>query len=371
MNRNETADLLLAWYETRRRDLPWRQTHDPYLIWISEVILQQTRVAQGLEYYLRFTARFPDVKTLAEADLDEVLKYWQGLGYYSRARSLHAASREIMTRFGGRFPERYEEVRSLKGVGDYTAAAVCSIAYGQPYATVDGNVYRVLSRLFDLDLPIDTTAGKRHFADLAQALLDRKDPGRYNQAIMELGALQCLPRNPECALCPLAGKCLARAAGKERVEALPVKSPKKAVKPRYFNYFRVHCGEMTLLSRREGRDIWQHLYEFPLIETEVPTEYDRLREQEAYRKLFAGANERVWRVTDMPPHILSHRVIHARFYEVDVPVFTSGMDAYVQLREESLGNYAVSRLIESYLQREPVPRESFPGKPASARSAKS
>ncbi len=365
MSRNTISDLLLDWYETHRRELPWRQTRDPYRIWISEVILQQTRVAQGLAYYLRFTERFPDVQSLAEADIDEVLKYWQGLGYYSRARSLHTAAKEIMERFGGQFPERYEEVRSLKGVGDYTAAAVCSIAYGLPYATVDGNVYRVLSRLFDLDLPIDTTEGRKHFAALANELLDRTEPGRYNQALMELGALQCLPRRPDCRQCPLSERCLAWASGSERVEQLPVKSPKKAVKARYFNYFRVHCAGQTLLARREEKDIWQHLYEFPLIETEAAIEYDRLRESEAYQRLFGGGEERIWRVTDMPPHVLSHRVIHARFYEVEVPTLTTGLERYLRIDETALGDYAVSRLIESYLQREQTPQLPFPAEETS------
>lgn len=359
MTQNEISALLVAWYETHRRDLPWRRTRDPYLIWISEVILQQTRVAQGMEYYHRFTERFPDVASLAGAELDEVLKYWQGLGYYSRARSLHTAARDVMERFGGHFPGRYEDVRSLKGVGDYTAAAICSIAYGLPHAVVDGNVYRVLSRLFDIDLPIDGTQAKKDFALLADELLDRREPGLHNQAIMELGALQCVPRHPDCGTCPLSGKCLAFAAGRERVEALPVKSPKTAVKPRYFNYFRIHCGGKILLSRREEKDIWQNLYEFPLIETPAPVEYAVLREGDPYRELFAGG-ERVLGVTDMPPHVLSHRVIHARFYEVEVSALTPKMERYLQVEERAVGDYAVSRLTDSYLQRQQAPSLPFP-----------
>ena len=190
---NSVADILLDWYAREGRDLPWRRTRDPYRIWLSEVILQQTRVAQGTEYYLRFTERFPDVASLAAAPEDEVLKLWQGLGYYSRARNLHAAARQVVECFGGRFPVALDEVRSLRGVGDYTAAAICSVAYDTPCAVVDGNVYRVLARLFDLDAPIDSTAGKRSFAELAQSQLDTAHPGRYNQAIMDFGALQCTP----------------------------------------------------------------------------------------------------------------------------------------------------------------------------------
>mgnify|MGYP000757618191 FL=1 len=190
----EISRILVEWYETYKRELPWRETRDPYIIWISEIILQQTRVVQGLEYFLRFTERFPDVASLAVAEEDEVLKYWQGLGYYSRARNLHAAAKSIMERFNGVFPENYKEVLSLKGIGEYTAAAIVSFAWNQPCPVVDGNVYRVLSRLFAVDTPIDTTKGKKQFAELAGMILDPKNAGTHNQAIMELGALQCVPQ---------------------------------------------------------------------------------------------------------------------------------------------------------------------------------
>lgn len=190
------ADILCDWYAREGRDLPWRHTRDPYRIWLSEVILQQTRVAQGLNYYLRFTERYPDVCALAAASQDEVLKLWQGLGYYSRARNLHAAARQVVEEFGGLFPTDYQRVRSLRGVGDYTAAAVCSAAFDAPYAVLDGNVYRVLSRLFDIDIPMDSAVGKRAFASLAQSQLDATCPGLYNQAIMDFGALLCTPANP-------------------------------------------------------------------------------------------------------------------------------------------------------------------------------
>ena len=204
---------LEKWYLENKRDLPWRNTTDPYVIWISEVILQQTRVIQGLDYFNRFMTRFPDVASLAEAEEDEVLKYWQGLGYYSRARNLHTAARQIMDDFGGLFPKNYRDVLSLKGIGEYTAAAICSFAYRQPYAVVDGNVYRVLARLFDIDVPIDSTQGKKLFVKLASDLLDKKRPDVYNQAIMELGALQCVPRSPHCELCPLSNKFLSLISG--------------------------------------------------------------------------------------------------------------------------------------------------------------
>ena len=267
---NRIAEILLDWYAREGRDLPWRRTRDPYRIWLSEVILQQTRVAQGMEYYLRFTERFPDVASLAAAPEDEVLKLWQGLGYYSRARNLRAAAREVVERFGGVFPRSLDDVRSLRGVGDYTAAAICSAAYDAPCAVVDGNVYRVLSRLFDLAEPIDATAGKRAFACLAQSQLDAAHPGRYNQAIMDFGAIQCTPASPRCEACPLSESCLALAAG--TVADRPVKRGKTRVRDRWFNYLHVASGDRVLLHRREGRDIWQGLYEFPLIETDAPVD---------------------------------------------------------------------------------------------------
>jgi len=219
----ELADKLIGWYEENKRDLPWRDTKDPYRIWISEIILQQTRVAQGYDYFVRFMERFPDVIALADADEDEVMKYWQGLGYYSRARNLHSAARSI--RDAGGFPTTYQGVLALKGVGEYTAAAICSFAYDMPYAVVDGNVYRVLSRWLGIDIPIDSTEGKKLFARMAQELMDEHRPALYNQAIMDFGALQCMPASPDCLFCPLADSCLALAQGK--VDVLPVSSTRR------------------------------------------------------------------------------------------------------------------------------------------------
>ena len=224
------GEILIRWYQENKRDLPWRNTKDPYKIWISEIILQQTRVVQGYDYYCRFINRFPDVFALAEADEDEVMKYWQGLGYYSRARNLHEAARSIAGR--GVFPNTYEEVRKLKGVGDYTAAAICSFAYDMPYAVVDGNVYRVLSRWMGIEEPIDTVRGKKLFAALADELLERSVPALYNQAIMDFGSIQCVPSSPSWLFCPLSGSCVALHKGV--VDALPRKQHKTKVTKRYF-----------------------------------------------------------------------------------------------------------------------------------------
>lgn len=347
---NSVADILLDWYAREGRDLPWRRTRDPYRIWLSEVILQQTRVAQGTEYYLRFTERFPDVASLAAAPEDEVLKLWQGLGYYSRARNLHAAARQVVERFGGRFPVALEEVRSLRGVGDYTAAAICSAAYDAPCAVVDGNVYRVLARLFDLDAPIDSTAGKRAFAELAQLQLDTAHPGRYNQAIMDFGALRCIPSSPRCEACPLAGRCLALAAG--TVAARPVKQSKTKVRDRWFNYLHISSGDRTLLRRRERRDIWQGLYEFPLIETEGPAELPELVRLPQFRELLGDAPWHLVRSIPLPKHQLSHQTLHAVVHRIETLSLTPAAAA-MAVPTVALGDYAVPRLIDRYLDRQP------------------
>ncbi len=344
------AESLITWYKENKRELPWRETTDPYCIWISEIIMQQTRVAQGLEYYNRFIGRFPEVKALAEAPEDEVMKYWQGLGYYSRARNLHTAAKEIVKRWGGIFPADYEQVLSLKGVGEYTAAAICSFAWRLPYAVVDGNVYRVLSRVFDIDMPIDSSAGKKYFAGLAQELLDKKRPDLYNQAIMDFGAIRCVPKSPACIECPLADHCVAYAEGK--IERLPVKEGKTVVKPRYFNYLHIHSQGKTLLSQRREKDIWQNLYEYPLIETEQAVDFAGLQQSEAYRSLLEGVGEiQVVRMVEMPKHVLSHRIIYARFYELEVSGFSKNMQAYLQVGDEEIERYAISRLIELYREK--------------------
>lgn len=350
---NEKNELFVTrlekWFESHARDLPWRYTQDAYRIWVSEIILQQTRVAQGYDYYLRFVERFPDVSSLATAHEDEVMKYWQGLGYYSRARNMHAAARDIVSRFAGQFPTTYEDIRSLKGVGDYTAAAVASIAYNLPHAVVDGNVYRVLSRLFAVDIPIDTPSGKRYFAELAREMLHCENPGLYNQALMEFGALQCLPMGCNCEQCPLQDMCLAYAS--RRVNELPVKQGKVSMKSRYFHYFAIECNGYMWLQKRQTDDIWRNLYEFPLIETDEMADLSALQSTEAYRNLLG----RPGRVTfTMQPftvkHILTHRVIYATFYTVRAEAIPSNILHYIQLPENEIERYAVSRLTELYLQ---------------------
>ena len=334
--------LLYDWYATNHRVLPWRETTDPYYIWLSEVILQQTRVAQGLEYYERFVSTYPTVEQLAAADEDEVLRLWQGLGYYSRARNLHKAARMIVSNSqrlmaNGQatvFPKTFAELRALPGVGDYTAGAIASFAYDLPYPALDGNVYRVLARLNDCDIPFDTTAGKKHFHKLAEDLLDRDHPRQFNTAVMEFGALHCLPTSPDCAACPVQAFCKAYASG--TAELLPVRKPRPTLRDRYFSYtIYITPARQTLIHQRTGKDIWQHLYEFPL--TEHPSEAEWLN----YRPTANGQKPTAKPITIT--HILSHQRLHARFYLVPVNDLPTLPDS-LAVTWEDLDNYALSRL---------------------------
>ena len=311
---NNFSEILINWYREHKRELPWRESSDPYLIWISEIILQQTRVVQGYDYFIRFIKRFPDVTSLAEADEDEVMKFWQGLGYYSRARNLHAAARSM----NGVFPKTYPEVLALKGVGEYTAAAICSFAYNMPYAVVDGNVYRVLSRYLGIETPIDSTEGKKLFASLAGEFLDKSRPAVYNQAIMDFGAIQCTPQNPACLFCPLAGSCMA--LSKSMVAQLPVKQHKTKTTERFLNYIYVRAGACTFINKRTGNDIWKNLFELPLIETASSVTEEELLALPEFIKLFDKEEVPVVRsICRNVKHVLSHRVLYANFYEVVLP----------------------------------------------------
>lgn len=255
---------LLVWYNENKRNLPWRKDKDPYRIWLSEIILQQTRVNQGLPYYQRFAEKYPKIQDLAKASEQEVLKLWQGLGYYSRARNLHYTAKEIVLKFGGKFPENFPEIISLKGIGNYTASAILSIAYNKPYAVLDGNVYRVLSRLWAVETPVNAAGAEKIYAKLADELLDKQNPGTFNEAMMEFGATVCVPVAPLCMLCPVRGYCDAFAMNK--VNELPVKLKIKPQKQRFLNYLFINNEEGFWLKERGGGDIWQGLYDMPLIE---------------------------------------------------------------------------------------------------------
>lgn len=343
---NVFSKVIIEWYKENKRELPWRESSDPYLIWISEIILQQTRVVQGYDYFLRFIKRFPDIRSLADADEDEVMKYWQGLGYYSRARNLHAAAKSM----NGVFPRSYPEVLALKGVGEYTAAAICSFAYGMPYAVVDGNVYRVLSRYFGVDIPIDSTEGKKCFSALANEVLDPEHPALYNQGIMDFGAIQCTPQSPDCLFCPLSESCSALSAGK--VAQLPVKQHKTKTTNRYFNYIYVRAGAYTFINKRTADDIWKNLFELPLIETSRLLSDEEFMALPEFRALFTGEEEPVVRpVCREVKHVLSHRVIYANFYEVVIPEESGSFADFRRIKIDEFGQYAVSRLVHSFIER--------------------
>lgn len=349
-NELEISRILVGWYEMSKRELPWRETKDPYIIWISEIILQQTRVAQGLAYFVRFTKRFPDVASLAAAEEDEVLKYWQGLGYYSRARNLHAAAKCVMDQFGGIFPDTYKEVLSLKGIGEYTAAAIVSFAWNQPYPVVDGNVYRVLSRLFAVDTPVDTSKGKKEFAALAGKILDPDNAGTHNQAIMELGALTCLPQNPDCVACPLMDKCVAFASG--NVRTYPVKRNKTKTRDRYFYFLHIMYKGKTWLNKRSGKDIWTGLYEFPLIEADHAMDFVELSETKAFQALLGRAGRLgISQVLYNVKHTLSHQILFASFYQIEIEHIPESLNRYLLVPCGDIGKYAVPRLIHIYLEK--------------------
>lgn len=343
------SKTIVNWYNINKRELPWRDIDDPYRIWISEIILQQTRVNQGMNYYLRFIERFPNVSVLAYAEEDEVLKYWQGLGYYSRARNLHKAAKQIANEFKGVFPTEHQAVLKLAGIGVYTAAAICSFAYNQPYPVVDGNVYRVLSRLFGIDTPIDSGKGVKQFARLAQDFLDLSQPGLHNQALMEFGALQCVPASPDCKSCPLSMDCRAFESG--MVSSLPVKTQKVKVKERFFNYLVVELQGNTFIQKRTGADIWKNLYEFPLIESDHLFTADDLLPNADFIALFNGINKvDIVNISTPVKHVLTHRIIHAVFITLSISNKNRQLEDYIEIPVNQIDEYAVSRLIEMFLE---------------------
>ena len=332
------STILIEWYaHNGRYDLPWRKVSDPYLIWLSETILQQTRVVQGYEYYLRFSERFPDVFSLADADEDEVLKLWQGLGYYSRARNLHFAAKTIAE--AGKFPETYEDIRKLKGVGDYTAAAISSFAFHLPYAVVDGNVYRVLSRIFGIKTPIDSNQGKKDFRELADELLDKGKPHIYNSAIMDFGAIQCTPQSPNCHNCPFADFCYA--FNNHCIAELPIKAKKTAVSNRYFVYVYIEDKENILLRRRGKGDIWQGLYEPYLIEfPEAPDDEAALNAIQS----ITDRRKSIKLIAKGLKHVLTHRRLWIDCYQMKVEEVPLLPD-YIKIGKAERANYATPKIV--------------------------
>lgn len=326
-----------VWYEANKRDLPWRHTRDPYRIWLSEVILQQTRVEQGRSYWEKFTERYPKVSDLAKAPEDEILKLWQGLGYYSRARNLRSAAVQVMEQHGGQFPKDMAGLKSLKGVGDYTAAAIASICFDVPEAVVDGNVYRVLARIRGVSTPIDSSEGRWEFKELARTLLDGEHPGDHNQAMMELGATVCTPRAPKCNECPAYSACSARMEG--MIDLLPVKAGRTKFRVRHFNYLFISCKDGFFIQKRTGKDIWQNLYELPLIESDRPLSLGRLKAEISHDGIKKSGPVR--------QHILSHQKIEAAFWELKGAI--EERPGWIAVTFADLKDYALPRLLDRWL----------------------
>ena len=344
---------LINWYQTNKRDLPWRSTKDPYKIWLSEIILQQTRVDQGLPYYLKFIKHYPTVKELAEASEEEILKDWQGLGYYSRARNLHAAAKYIALELNGTFPSTYDQILQLKGIGSYTAAAIASFAFNLPQAVLDGNVFRVLSRIWGDSTPIDSSKGKKKFLSIAQQLLDKKTPAEYNQAIMEFGALQCIPLKPNCQLCPFQTDCVAYKT--ESIHLLPFKEKKIKQKNRFFNYLILENSTDIIVNKRSKKDIWQNLFDFPLIETSKEIQLHELAKKSEYIELSKDTLPVHQTTSEQRKHILSHQIIHAKFFhfylESTKEVALKNSD-YQLINKKNLSDLPIPKLIENYLKEE-------------------
>lgn len=331
--------LIIDWYRLNKRDLPWRETRDPYLIWISEIILQQTRVDQGIAYYLKFAKNYPSVFDLASASEQSVLNDWQGLGYYSRARNLHASAKYIVNELNGVFPGSFDEVKKLKGVGPYTAAAISSFSFGESVAVVDGNVYRVLSRFYNIDAAIDSSRGIKLFQELADSILPSKLSSEYNQAIMEFGALQCVPVNPKCDVCPLQDGCMSFSVG--LVSERPIKEKKTKITKRYFHYLIFDDNYSVVLEKRTSKDIWLHLYQFPLIESE-----ELVPEEDVLNSIFNVYNVYPVKISKERKHVLSHQHIHAKFYHFNsIPL--SLLDSAVE--KKTISEYPFPRLIDRYL----------------------
>lgn len=365
------SNKLIAWYQVNKRNLPWREVADPYKIWVSEVILQQTRVDQGLDYYHRFVANFPDVYALAAADQDLVLKVWQGLGYYSRARNMHAAAQQVVALHNGKFPETLQGLLALKGIGPYTAAAVASICFNKPHPVIDGNVMRVVSRWFAITEAVNTGEGKQQISASLSEVFDQKNPGTFNQALMEFGATVCKPKNPECVSCIFNQNCLAYQRG--LVGQLPAKVKKKPPTKRFFHYlipvFILNGTPHTIVRKRDHTDIWAGLYDFPLIETAAELDSEMICETPEWKKLFVKQNPVLKQVSGLYLHQLTHRQIHARFLVIqgDASVFSSLTGKTIPVAHFT--KLPAPRLISRFIEENPFMAELF-GKNAALSSRK-
>lgn len=338
------SKILLDWFDEHRRDLPWRNTDNPYEIWVSEIILQQTRVAQGLSYYHNFIRNFPSIKALAEADESQVLKVWQGLGYYSRARNMHAAAQSVVRDHGGKFPSDYDGIRRLKGVGDYTAAAIASFAFNLPYPAVDGNVLRFTARYKGLFDNVATAATRKKVTEICQQWMPADHAGTFNQAMMEMGAIQCVPTNPDCSQCPFAATCYA--AIHHCTDTLPVKEKTTKIKDRFFHHIIYLKDNQSIIQKRTGNDIWKGLYEFPLVET-PDSPFDLI----AYLKKKKVRTSGEPQTSFQKDHLLSHQKIHFTFHIINTLQFPPLEQDQQILNVDELPKYAVSKVTAEMVEK--------------------
>jgi A/G-specific adenine glycosylase len=346
------SEEIIEWYKENKRELPWRNTVDPYIIWLSEIIMQQTRVEQGTPYFNRFAEKYPSVQDFAEAKEEEILKLWQGLGYYSRGRNMHHTAQFVMEHHAGYFPSNYESLIKLKGIGEYTAAAISSFSSNEARAVVDGNVFRLLSRYFGIDVPINSGKGKKIFTDLANELLDKSQAGVFNQAIMEFGSLQCKPKNPDCLACPLQAACEAKKTN--RIHELPVKIKSQKSRDRFFNYILVLKEDQILLNKRGAGDIWENLYDLPLFESNLPIAAEELIESIEFMNCF-GSNIQIKSISKPIKHVLSHQNLHTNFIHIEniSEEFLTKKDWFF-VNQNELHNYAQPKLIFHFLENYPT-----------------
>lgn len=344
---------LERWYNEHSRQLPWRETSDPYNIWVSEIILQQTRVSQGLQYYQSFIRKFPDVQTLANAPTDDILKAWQGLGYYTRAKHLHETAKTITYNYKGKFPDNYKELIKLKGIGEYTAAAIASFAFNEKIAAVDGNIQRFISRLYGIKLPVNSPQGKKKIQELADRLLNPENPGKHNQAMMEFGAIQCLPRLPKCNNCPFNEVCVAY-FNNETIK-YPVKKSKKAKTDRYFHFLIIKYNNSLFLERRNNLNIWKNLYQFPLIEGFKEGGYDEIKKSQQWKEIFNDKTPKLIKEYSAFKHVLTHQNIYAKFYQLEIAEIPEYVNEhFFKTKISQFKQYPIPRLIEKFIQSENI-----------------
>ena len=346
-------NIIAQWYNQNKRNLPWRNTTNPYYIWVSEVILQQTRVAQGLSYYQEFIKTFPSITDLALASEDSVLKVWQGLGYYTRARNLHGAAKRIVEEYNGEMPSSYNELIKIKGIGHYSAGAIASFAFKQAVPAIDGNVYRIIARIFGVFTLPTSAQGKREFYDIVTDLMDKQSPDTFNQALLDFGALQCVPKSPKCNECPFNGFCYAYI--NNMVDALPTKGKKLVPRHRYFTYLLIRCGYNTFITKRKAKDIWHSLYEFPLIETDKPIEKKKIHLNPQWNEWIGDNQFTITYISNEVKHLLSHQTLHTRFVIVKISKTSNKLaNECTAIPTQSVADYSVPKLIDNFLAAEPA-----------------